>query len=81
MYLLRLDQGKKINNYQVLKRWTTKGILKTIRLKKSALFNGETENYKFYQNKIPFLTEISKNFISLVSLQFTFIIQGKFGRE
>lgn len=81
MYLLRLDQGKKINNYQVLKRWTTKGILKTIRLKKSALFNGETENYKFYQNKIPFLTEISKNFISLVSLQFTFIIQSKFGRE
>ena len=38
MYLLRLDQGKKINNYQVLKRWITKGILKTIRLKKSALF-------------------------------------------
>ena len=34
MYLLRLDQGKKINNYQVLKRWITKGILKTIRLKK-----------------------------------------------
>ena len=81
MYLLRLDQGKKINNYQVLKRWTTKGILKTIRLKKSALFYGETENYKFYQNKIPFLTKISKNFISLVSVQFTFIIQSKFGRE
>jgi hypothetical protein len=42
------------------KPWITKGIRKSITIKNSLFYSGNSEKYKFYRNKILTLTRISK---------------------
>ena len=43
-----------------IKRWITKGIRKSIRIKNELFFSGDRDKYKFYRNKILHLSRISK---------------------
>ena len=42
------------------KPWITKGIRKSITIKNSLFYSGNSEKYKYYRNKILTLTRISK---------------------